>query len=621
MCGIVGFTGPADRSKLERMLELIVHRGPDGMGIHEEGLMNFGHRRLSVIDHDGGAQPFVSADQNFSLNYNGELYNFPELGQQISQRGQKLRTKSDTEVLLYWLAQNAPNPQAGLADLNGMFAFAFWDRKNKSLLLARDRLGIKPLYYTFVDGRLIFASEIKALLVWKSAWLPDYTIIAEHLSFQNVMSEQSFFKGVFKLQPGQWLQWSAEGTKQGTYWDVKFAKSFEGGFEDAVVEYQKTLQVAVKRHIIADVAVGAYTTSGLDSSSVATTAAGLLPRPMETFTGAFADATYYDERPGARLVSSAIQANHNDIVIRPEHFVENFEKVVWHLDEPTLGTGAFPQYMVSKLAASRVKVILTGHGGDELFAGYQVFKAMMVRKSASTSAFAFINALRRVKKDELTRVLYYLLAPLLYPEVSHGLFIMTAKSQRKKRFTDDFMNTFNDHEPLDQIRRIVEAGNFDPTEAMLALYLKTYLPTLFVQEDKMGMAHSLEARMPLCDNAMIDLALNVPADLKLHQGHLKAIPKAAMRDKIPQPLFGMAKRGFPTPFARWFRAEPVKSFMEDLLFSQRSRQRGIHDPKYVETLWQSNLNSRTDILTDYARANRLYSIALLEQWHRTFIDV
>ncbi|MDA1100674.1 MAG: asparagine synthase-related protein, partial [Proteobacteria bacterium] len=270
--------------------------------------------------------------------------------------------------------------------------------------------------------------------------------------------------------------------------------------------------------------------------------------------------------------------------------------------------------------ASECAVVLTGHGGDELFAGYQVFKALMLRQAASTSIASFVAALKLVRKDEWTRVLYYLLAPMVYPEVSHGLFVMNAKNQRTKRFTGEFLSTFDAFEPIEQVRQIVEAETFDPAEALLALYLKTYLPTLLVQEDKMGMAHSLEARMPLCDNAMIDLALEVPINLKMHLGNLKAIPKAAMAGTLPAPLFELPKRGFPTPFAKWFRAEPLRSFMEDLLFSQRSRERGIHNPKYVQKLWRRNLFSQTDTLADYARANRLYSIAVLEQWFRTFID-
>ena len=599
------------------MLELIEHRGPDGMGIHEDSQISFGHRRLSIIDHAGGAQPFVSSDGDHIINYNGELYNFRELGSILSGSGVTLKTQCDTEVLLYWMARNG---QAGLADLSGMFAFAHWDRTDRSLLLARDRLGIKPLYYTRFDGRLIFASEIKALLVWRDEPLPNYSTIGEFLSFQNVISDNTFFDGIYKLQPGRWLRWTPETSSHGSFWQVEFNKSFNGGFEDAADHYRKTLEESVTRHVIADVPVGAYVSSGLDSSSVATFASGLLPKPMQTFTGAFEDADYYDERPGAQLVSNAIEANQNDIVIRPQHFVDNFEKVVWHLDEPTLGTGALPQYMTSELAASRVKVVLTGHGGDEMFAGYQVFKAMMIRQAVSASAAKFLSAVTQVRRDELTRVLYYLLAPALYPEVRHGLFIMTAKNQRKKRFSRDFLTTFNSFEPLEQVRQFVAAGNFNPAEAMLALYLKTYLPTLFVQEDKMGMAHSLEARMPLCDNAMVDFAMEVPIELKLWQGNLKAIPKAAMAGRLPPPLMQMAKRGFPTPFARWFRAEPLKSFMEELLFSQRSRERGIHNQAYVQRLWRSNITSPTDMLTDYARANRLYSIAVLEQWFRTFID-
>jgi asparagine synthase (glutamine-hydrolysing) len=291
---------------------------------------------------------------------------------------------------------------------------------------------------------------------------------------------------------------------------------------------------------------------------------------------------------------------------------------VYHLDEPTLGTGALPQYMVSKLAAEHVKVVLTGHGGDEAFGGYQVNKAILIRALLTTKPLAAIGQMSRVKRDEFTRVLYYALYPLIHPEVRYGIFIMTPRRERPRRLTAPFLAAMGGYEPLNELERFT-AGR-SPAEALQILYLRTYLPTLFIQEDKVGMAHSLEARMPLCDNELIDLSFRLDLEQKLHGGALKAIPRAAMRRDLPEVLYQLPKRGFPTPYARWFRAGRARELMADLLLSKRTAERGIFVPSYLSSLFAKHLQSRRDTLFDYARANELYSIAAIELWFRTFID-
>jgi asparagine synthase (glutamine-hydrolysing) len=617
MCGIAGFTGPQASKPLISMLDLIAHRGPDGTGKFESEAINLGHRRLAVIDPEGGAQPFISADGRYILAYNGEIYNFLQLKERLEQEGVQFKTKSDTEVLLYWLAAHGVD---GLRELNGMFAFALWDTRESTLLLARDRLGIKPLYYTHADGRLVFGSEIKALLPWIDKRNAHWSTVFSFLCLQNTVGEATFFEGVQRLTPGSWMTWSPDGERRGKYWEVNFDQKFSGSVEDSVSQFTEIFEAAAKRHVIADVPVGAYLSSGLDSSAVVNQASVFLPRPMNTFTGAFGDGENYDERYGAKLVASSAGANHNSIAITPQHFVDNFEKVVWHLDEPTLGTGALPQYVTSSLAAEHVKVVLTGHGGDELFGGYQVFKTAMIGDAARHSPWALAKALGKVRYNEWSRMLYYLIGPLLYPEVRHGMFIMTAKRQRQKAFGDAIIDTVSCHEPIEALENIVAGPLMEKGQKLTKLYLQAYLPTLLIQEDKMGMAHSLEARMPLCDNELIDFALSLPLDLKLDGGHLKSIPRQAMMNRLPAELFSMPKRGFPTPFAHWFRQIPVKDMMHDLLVSQRSRERGIYRAEYVEREWKRHQASSSDTLVDYARANRLYSMAVVEQWFRTFVD-
>ena len=617
MCGIVGFTGSPQPAILTQMGSLIAHRGPDDRGEYQDDFVSLGNRRLAIIDIEGGHQPFHSADGRYVLVYNGEIYNYRDLATELGQRGVALATNSDTEVLLYWLTEFGISR---LGDLNGMFALALWDRRDKELLLARDRVGIKPLYFTNTGERFVFASEIKAILPWQTERRPNWDAIDEFLTLQNVISGHTFFRGVHKLPPGGWLKWKPGALREGRYWDVSFAREYEGGIEDATASYTRVLDNAVRRHLTSDVPVGSYLSSGFDSASVVTAAARELPYSMNVFTGAFGDAPYYDEREGSRMVAGAVGANALEVVIRPQDFAENIGNVMWHLDEPTLGTGALPHYVMSRLAAGQVKVVLTGHGGDELFAGYQVNKVAWLKQTAAHSPWQLLSVLARIRPDEWTRVLYYLLFPLIFPEVRHGHFIMTAKGQRKRVFSPDFLDRAKHGNPLGGLRGLIDGKGYSPVESLLALYLKGYLPTLFAQEDRMGMAHSLEARIPLCDSEMIDLALALPSRIKLHGGRLKAVPRRAMRGRVPDALYRMPKRGFPTPFARWFRSEPVRPVVEDLLLSKKSRERGILNPARVAGLVRRNAASRTDNLADYARANRMYAYCMVELWFRTFMD-
>jgi asparagine synthase (glutamine-hydrolysing) len=603
------------RADLEVMNRVLAHRGPDGAGIHLDGSAGLAHTRLAIIDPVGGVQPMTTPDGRHTLCFNGEIYNFRELRRELEADGFRPRTDSDTEVLLHLLATSWTE---GLARLNGMFALACWDARWKRLLLARDRLGMKPLYVCEHGGGLLFASEIKAMLPHLPGREPDLETIYEFFTFQNVLGDRTFFRHVRKLPQGGYLEWTPEGVTRGRFWTFSFPEPFSGDFGAAVEQYGQLLDAAVARHMIADVPLGSYLSGGIDSASVATLAAGRCDGPLHTFTGAFTDAPYYDEREGSRAVAGAIGAVRHEVEISPGDYLKNIGRVIYHLDEPTLGTGALPQFMVSELTARSVKVVLTGHGGDETFAGYQVFKTALIRETPGI--LGKLAALSRVRPDELTRVLYFLLYPLRYPEVGSGLFIMTPRARRAAFFTPDFLAAMRGFEPTQRIAQALGGDEATPGQRMLRLYLTTYLPTLFIQEDKVGMAHSLEARMPLCDNTLLDLALSLPLGLKLHGGALKAIPRAAMRRRLPDTLFSLPKRGFPTPFARWYRREPLRSFIRDLLFSPAARQRGIVNPGHLQGLLDALDKGSGDGLMDYARANTLYSASAVELWFRTFMD-
>lgn len=618
MCGIVGVTCGNCAAEMVQVLDMMVHRGPDGAGTYTDETVTLGHTRLAIIDPENGQQPFYSADSRYVIVYNGEIYNFPELRTQLQARGYSFNSNCDTEVLLYWLVEFGLK---GLAKLNGMFAFAFWDSHERQLILARDRLGMKPLYYAHVRGHLLFASEVKAMMPWLPEVRPNLYAIDQYLTYQNVLTDQTFFSDVFKLTGGAWLQWSPNGQATGKFWEVGPSDPEPMDTDRAVVEFSDRLKRSVSRHMVSDVPLGSYLSSGIDSTSVAILASNEASNPMHTFTGAFSGSDYYDERPGARAVAKNIKANLHDIEITPEHYIQNIEDVMWHLEEPALGTGALPHYMVSQLASRDVRVVLTGHAGDELFAGYQVNKAVLLREIAFHQPWRIPGVMAAIRSDEWTRVLYYLLYPLFYPEVKHGLFIMTPRRQRSALLHSDFREATRGVDALNIVDDLL-AGRRDHSsgEKLFFLYMTTYLPTLLVQEDKMGMAHSIEARMPLCDNEMIDLAVRLPLQVKLDGGHLKSIPRKAMASILPEKILKSPKRGFPTPFHLWYRTDPLRPYLEDMFSSSSFRNRGIFNDKFVRKEFELNVRSRNDTLMDYARANRLYSFSMVELWFRTFID-
>lgn len=617
MCGLLGLAGANLKSEVESVLPLIAHRGPDGHGVYADEHVTLGHCRLAIIDQQGGAQPFADPSGRYVLIYNGEIYNYRELGARLATHGYRFTSHCDTEVLIYWLAHFGVE---GLADLNGMFAFAFWDTKEQKLLLARDRIGIKPLYLARSGRTLIFASETKAMLPFLPSCEANSEAMLEFISFQQSISDLTLFSGISKLRPGHWLQWTPDQTAEGKYWELQSGPRFDGSHNDAVENYRSLLNAAVKRQMISDVPLGAHLSSGLDSSAVATYAAKHVTYPLSTFTGAFTDDDYYDERAGSRAVAAQIGADAHEIEIKASDFEAHFADVVWHLEEPTLGTGALPHYMVSKLAAQHVTVALTGHGGDELFAGYQVNKAAYIQNAMRRGPMHLLAAGLSTRADELTRVLYFLLYPLAFPEVRLGMFVMTPERKRHSTLTHDFLQRVGNYDPFQVLRERIPADIKDRGDLLLHVYVNVYLPTLLCQEDKMGMAHSLEARIPICDNELIDFARSLSLEQKLHGGHLKSIPKDACRGLLPEQIFNMPKRGFPTPFARWFRSERLSAYVEDLLLSPRARARGLFKPEQIARWVAGNRSAKFDTLADYARANRLYSAAVLERWHRTFVD-
>lgn len=619
MCGICGIISTnnarPNRDDVIEMMRSIAHRGPDDSGLFCSDLAMLGHVRLSIIDLEFGQQPMATPDMRYVIVFNGEVYNYRQLRAQMESCGERFDTLSDTEVLLKWVVRYGV---AGLKKLNGMFAFALWDSKERTLLFARDRLGIKPLYYSICHEKIVFASEIKAIHKVFPAKAESKAVF-EFLCLQNVCGDKTFFEGVSRLLPGSWLKWSPNSVTTGKYWDIEFS-NVAIDFADALNVYRDKLDGSVARHMISDVPVGAYLSGGFDSSTVATVASKYTEGPLHTFTGAFTDSEYYDERIGSRSVASSIGAILHEIEIDSGFFCDYLTNVVYHLDEPTVGTGALPQYVVSGLASRSVRVVLTGHGGDEMFCGYQVNKVAYLKESFRDGLFPALRALRSIRRDEISRFLYYFIYPLFYPEVGYGMFIMTPKRDRGQFFDPKFLAKISDYDPCNEYKRIFSECGETPSEKLTSLYLKSYLPNLLNQEDRMSMAHSIESRTPLCDNELLEFSLSLPLSVKMFGGNLKSITKAAMVNHLPKILYSLPKKGFPTPYARWFRREPIRSLVRDILLGERCVDRKIFNIRKIKKLLDENDRSGQDTLYDYARANRIWSTLVTEMWFLIFQD-
>jgi len=477
------------------MGDIIRHRGPDDEGFYSDDRVAMIHRRLSIIDLATGHQPISNETDRLILFYNGEIYNYHDLTSQLKTLGHTFKTKTDSEVILHAYEEYGPDC---VKLFNGMFAFAIWDKEKHELFFARDRIGIKPFYYHHADRTFTFASEIKAIVGvgGVKADLNEETL-SDFITFQNVIDEKTFFRGIFKLPAGHYGIMNDSGLSITEYWDLSFSRSPLSA-TDAVERYREVMDRAVERHMISDVPLGSYLSGGFDSSAVAYFAAQHTDRKLNTFTGAFNEGLPYDERRYSRLVAEKINAKMYEVEITPRDFQELLDTVVYHLDEPSIGSGALPQFVVSRLVGQHVKVVLTGHGGDELFSGYQVFKAQYLKRRIKKNPLSVLGLPRSVRPSEIFHLLYFALFPVLVDKkIDYGLFIMFGEKERRRLLKQ------NGYDPFAVLEKRISGKSFSDEERLMYLYVKTYLPTLLLQEDKVGMAHSIEARIPYCDNEVV----------------------------------------------------------------------------------------------------------------------
>jgi asparagine synthase (glutamine-hydrolysing) len=617
MCGIAGIIRwngqPVREDEIRTMCRLMVHRGPDEEGIHLDDGVALGMRRLSIIDLEGGQQPVSNEDGTIWVVFNGEIYNYQELHRQLVRSGHRFRTESDTETIVHLYEEYGPRC---VDHLRGMFAFAIWDSRHKRLLMARDRLGIKPLYYAETDNGIAFASELKPMLS-----LPgidravNWQALSHLFSFLATPATQSIINGVRKLPPAR-LAVADHGRalRLERYWDVEFEPDEHSTEGELVERLREVLADAVAVHEISDVPVGAFLSGGIDSSAVVATMAARSPgRQIKTFSIGFAESGY-DELAHARKVAAAFDTDHHELVLRPD-VVSIIEDLAWYLDEPFGDTSAIPTYMVSKLAAEHVKVVLTGDGGDEIFAGYD----------------KYVVERREREYDRVPAAIRGVAGAIGYamPEGMRGRrFLRHFALEGPQRYLDA-STLFRTDEMAQLFQRGVfeEVSRFDPWSERLSYLgegrdwmsaaqycdLHTYLPLdILTKVDRMTMAHSIEARPPLLDHKLVEFAARIPARWRLRDRTTKYLFKEAMRGILPPGIIDRPKQGFAVPLARWFRGE-LADFARDVLLSRASRQRGFLDVVYVERLLRQNQRGRDLDL-------HLWTILSFELWCRRFLD-
>ncbi len=617
MCGIAGIMSFGERpvlaEELRRMCGSIRHRGPNDDGYYLRSGIGLGMRRLSIIDLATGHQPVHNEDETVWVVFNGEIYNYRELRAELERQGHRFYTTTDTEVIVHLYEEHGTRC---VEKMRGMFAFAVWDERRNRLMVARDRLGIKPLYYSEAGGRLSFGSELKVMLQLPEVESRLSWAAVSHL-FTHLSSNhtESIVEGVHKLEPGHVLV--AEPNRPihiERYWDVQFRPDYSRTEADFVRGLRELLEESVRMRLMSEVPLGAFLSGGLDSSAIVATMARMMTQPVKTFSIGFPEEDF-NELDYARRVATEFGTDHHELMIE-SNVLEIIDDLAWYLDEPFGDSSAIPTYMVSKLAARHVTVVLSGDGGDEVFAGYDKYlvegKERFYRHIPpfARNLLGTIGTMipEGVKGRNFLRHISFA-GPQRYLDAS-TLFRLEDK---KKLFRPEAFEQIARYDPWQVEARYLEKDNGDWLSSVQYRDLKSYLPLdILTKVDRMSMAHSIEARVPLLDHKLVEFAATIPPELRLRNGTTKYIFKQAMRGILPDEIIDRRKHGFSIPLGHWFRGR-LDGFVRDLLLAPSSVQRGIFNPAYIEQLLHLNKKGRKLDL-------QLWTLISFELWCRTFLD-
>ena len=631
MCGICGIAMPdrlkrsVDQARLTRMRDAIVHRGPDGAGMLIDGPIGLGHRRLSIVDVVHGAQPMTTTDGRTTIVYNGEIFNHPELMGELQAQGMAYRTHCDTETVLHLYARHGRD---FVQHCRGMFAIAIWDRADRTLTIARDRFGVKPVYYVHdSDGTLHFASEIKALLAAGAvsatldmASFPDF--LANHAPSGN----DTLFTGVKRLPPGHTLRWQDGRITIEQYWDLSFkpdpvlAKATDA---DLVAEYSERFEEAVRLRLMADVPLGMFLSGGIDSAAITAVMSGMVDGPIKTFSVAFAEREANELRY-ARLVSDKFRTQHHEIVVTPEQFWDALPQLIWHEDEPIAHPSSVALNFVSRLAGEHVKVVLTGEGSDETLAGYNRYRVTMANMQLGGIWEKVVpGGVRRALggaigeagsagiRGKLART--FLARPANLDAMYFDNFAVFAPNRLSSLLTPDVRKAVEGIDPYAAYHRAIEQSDA-PTLLGKLLYAdtKTYLHELLMKQDQMSMAASIESRVPFLDHPLAEFAARMPERMKLRGMTTKYVLRQAMKNRLPEEILSRKKMGFPVPVGTWFRGS-WRHLLDEFVVSERALARGLFTPGVVRRLVNGHVAGEN-------HSERLWALLTLEIWQRIFLD-
>jgi asparagine synthase (glutamine-hydrolysing) len=636
MCGFAGIVHfdarqHVDVDRLRRMRDVMSHRGPDGSGLFTDGAVGLSHRRLAIVDvSTAGEQPMANEDGRVWIAFNGEIYNHAVLRPGLEARGHRYRSRCDTETILHQYEEDGDRV---VEKLHGMFAFAIWDKNKQELLLARDRLGIKPLYYASTGSELVFGSEIKALFA-SGCIRPRFNaeVLPEFLSTRFVSGDDTFFHGIRKLLPGHVLTWSAaKGIRTRRYWHLP-APSPELSdvpYDVQAKDLRARLEASVESHLMSDVPLGVFLSGGLDSSALAAmmsrlraqgASSGQARDPVQSFSVGFAEEEA-NELPYARMVAKAIGAEHRDVTVTPSDFFDALPHLVWHEDEPIAFPSSVPLYFVARLARNHVKVVLTGEGADELFLGYNRYRVTMWNDRLGRPYWA---AMPQAVRNGVRRMVQAL--PSRLGRVGERTFLALDPGIRNlflenfAVYTEGFQRQLLSHpEMLDsrdpyavQMQCYDEApGNI--LDRLSRTDLQTYLHELLMKQDQMSMAASIESRVPFLDDRLVEHVAALPSDRKVRMWQTKAIFRDAVRDLIPAEILTRKKMGFPVPVGAWLR-DGFWPIVQEFVLGPRATSRGFFDRSSLVRMADDHRSGRGK------HGDRLWLLVNLEIWQRIFCE-
>ena len=632
MCGIAGIfefgqDAHVDSGVLRGMCDVMAHRGPDDDGFFTQGRIGMGMRRLSIVDLATGHQPISNEDGSVWIVFNGEIYNHRALRERLITLGHQYRTQSDTETIVHLYEEYG---RECLQHLRGMFAFAIWDAKRGSLFIARDRLGIKPLYYRLTARSFIFGSEIKVLLGYPGA-RPEFnrTALPEFLNFGYLSGDETFYGGIRKLMPGHRLEVDEQGSlRVEEYWDLPQATPDKPHDERYYVEsYRELLEGAVNSHLMSDVPLGVFLSGGLDSSAVAALMTKIRREPVETFSVGYSE-QIYSELPHARTVAQHLNSVHHEVLVSRQDFFGALPKLIWHEDEPVVWPSSVSLFFVAQLARERVKVVLTGEGSDETLAGYS-------RYSFTLKNLAFDRLYRGLVPSGVRRHLRESIATSNWigasarRKLSHTFLGLDGGSWASFYF-DNFFSAFNQEDQNDllteEFQQEIAAGSAyrnvlgywekssgDLLQRLLYTDIKTYLVELLMKQDNMSMAASIESRVPFLDHVLVEWATRVPASIQIRAGAGKQILKKAIEGLLPPAIIYRPKLGFPTPWSGWLAGAQLDD-IEHLLLEPRSMNRRFFKRAAVEKIFREHRAQYRD------HYDRIWRLLNLELWHRVCLE-